>query len=86
MEFCYQKKAEKVVETEAKGQKSIVYRSLNLLHALKQYGVMPAIINIVLNKYIESNIRKFMSFPMTCGNMFCLRRIMIFRELLQNNT
>lgn len=58
MEFCYQKKAEKVVETEAKGQKSIVYRSLNLLHALKQYGVMPAIVNIILNKYIESNTEK----------------------------
>lgn len=52
MEFKYQKKAEKVIETETGGQKSITYRTLNLLNALKLYGVMPAITNYILNKYI----------------------------------
>lgn len=52
MEFKYQKKAEKVIETETSGQKSITYRTLNLLNALKLYGVMPAIINFILKKYI----------------------------------
>ncbi len=55
MEFKYQKKAEKVIETETSGQKSITYRTLNLLNALKLYGVMPAIINFILKKYILLN-------------------------------
>lgn len=52
MGFRYQKKAEKVIETETSGQKSITYRTLNLLNALKLYGVMPAIINFILKRYI----------------------------------
>ncbi|MBO5373448.1 MAG: DUF262 domain-containing protein [Lachnospiraceae bacterium] len=71
IDFKYQKKAEKVLASECDGMKSITYRTLNLLHALKLYGVLPAITNIIIRKYIdlqkdtcdtEINIKKFQEF------------------------
>lgn len=68
MDFKYQKKAEKVLSAECDGQKSITYRALNLLHALKLYGVLPATINIILKKFIdlqgekEFDISKFQTY------------------------
>ncbi len=56
MDFRYQKKGEKVISAECDGLKSITYRSLNLLHALKLYGVLPAITNIILRKFVDMQI------------------------------
>lgn len=54
MDFKYQKKAEKVLATECEEKKSITCKVLHLLHALKLYGVLPAIINVIIKTYLDS--------------------------------
>lgn len=52
-EIRYQKKAENVIMAERENTKSITYKALNLFNALKLYGVMPVITNIIINKFLE---------------------------------
>lgn len=51
----YKKKAENVIKAEREQSKSITYRAMNLLNALKLYGVMPAITNIIIKKFLDDN-------------------------------
>ena len=53
--FAFQNKNEKVLSAEMDYQKSITYRTLHLLNALKQYGVIPAITNTIIKKFIDKN-------------------------------
>ena len=50
-ELC-NKTPDDMIKVRNLGKKSITYRTLNLLNALKLYGVMPAIINFILKRYI----------------------------------
>ena len=52
-DFKYQKKAENVIKAERENSKSITFKALNLFNALKLYGVIPAITNIILKKFLE---------------------------------
>ena len=54
-DFKYQKKAENVIKAERENAKSITYKALNLFNALKLYGVIPAVTNIIIKKFLEKN-------------------------------
>lgn len=55
-ELPIRKKAEKVIEGEVKHDKSITYRALQLLNALGQHGVMAALTNKILKKYMIDKV------------------------------
>lgn len=48
-------KNERVLAAENDASKSITYRAFHLMNALKLSGVMPALSNIILKKYIDNN-------------------------------
>ena len=54
-DFKYQKKAENVIKAERENAKSITYKALNLFNALKLYGVIPAVTNIIIKKFLEKH-------------------------------
>ena len=54
--LVFQAKGAKVLEAETDSSKSITYKAFHLLNALKQYGVMPALSNIIIKKFIDNNI------------------------------
>lgn len=56
MDFRFNKRNEKAISAECDLQKSVTYRTLHLLHALKMYGVIPAITNVILSKYLEKTL------------------------------
>lgn len=51
-EFVTSNKGERVIRAE-ESDYSITYKALNLLNALKQYGVMPAISNAIIRKFVD---------------------------------
>lgn len=53
--FVFQGKNEKTVSAETDMKKSITYRAFHLMNALKQYGVMPALSNIIIKNYINTH-------------------------------
>ncbi len=53
-ELVVNKKNERVIKSEVSNC-SITYRTLHLLNALKQVGVMPAITNTIIRKYLDAN-------------------------------
>ena len=54
-EMVFTCKNEKALSAENDKSKSITYKSLHLLNALKQYGVMPAITNVIIKRYIDDH-------------------------------
>lgn len=54
-DIAFTKKAEQTLKAESDMSKSITYKALNELNALKQYGVMPAITNIIIKKFVNNN-------------------------------
>ncbi|MTI69245.1 MAG: DUF262 domain-containing protein [Firmicutes bacterium] len=51
----YQKREISSLEAENNPRVSITYRTLHLLNSVKQYGVMPALVNIILKKFMKLN-------------------------------
>lgn len=64
----YQNKSQSSLQAENDVDVSITYKTLHLLNALKHFGVMPPLINIILKTYIEeynddfneSNFKKYL--------------------------
>lgn len=54
-DFAYRNKTDIVIKTERENSKSITYKALNLLNALTMYGVIPAITNIIIKKYLDKH-------------------------------
>lgn len=52
----FQKTAKTVIDAECNTQKSITYRAMHLLNALNLTGVMPAITNMIIKTYMETNV------------------------------
>lgn len=52
--FATNKKGEAVIKAE-ESDYSITYKTLHLLNALKQYGVMPAITNAIVRKFVDNH-------------------------------
>lgn len=52
--LVFSKKYEEVIKAET-DKKSITYKVLHLLNALKQYGVIPAITNAIIKSFINSH-------------------------------
>lgn len=73
-DFRYQKKAENVIKAERESAKSITYKALNLLNALTLYGVIPAITNVIIKKFLDKH-----PFDECSGDA----QIMKFREFVQ---
>lgn len=55
VELAYQHKNMKCVEAEISVEKSITYKTFHLLNALKQYGVLSALINVIVKQYIDNH-------------------------------
>lgn len=55
-DIAFTKKAEQALKAESDMSKSITYKALNDLNALKQIGVLPAITNIIIKKFVNNNI------------------------------
>lgn len=54
-EMVFSNRNEKVISAENDTSKSITYKCMHLLNALKQYGVMPAITNVIIKRYIDNH-------------------------------
>lgn len=50
-------KNEKALNAEIKTDYTITYKTIHLLNALKQYGVISALINVILKRYIDDNTK-----------------------------
>ncbi len=54
-QFAFKHKNEKVLSAETDAKKSITYKSIHLLNALKQYGVIPAITNMIIKSFVDTH-------------------------------
>lgn len=55
-DFAFKHKNEKVLSAETDTRKSITYKSMHLLNALRQYGVIPAITNMIIKSFVDTHI------------------------------
>ncbi|MFQ9514380.1 MAG: DUF262 domain-containing protein [Eubacterium sp.] len=56
IEVVFQKKNDMCIEAIKNTTKSVTYKTIHLLNALKQYGVLAALINVIIKKYVDNNI------------------------------
>lgn len=54
-EFAFQKRNSKAILVEEQNHLSVTYKTLHMLNALKQYGVISALINVIVKQYIDEN-------------------------------
>lgn len=54
-EFVFQNRNSKAIWAEEQTHLSVTYKTLHMLNALKQYGIMSALINVIVKQYIDEN-------------------------------
>lgn len=54
--LTFQNINKKVLKSENDNSKSITYKAFHLLHALKEYGVIPALSNLIICTFVKDNI------------------------------